>query len=186
MMAPRTFAPSSRVDDKRTRPAPAPAIGAERAFDPSGRGTLYWTSTARSALRPVLLHLRRTGDLPDKNAEMLVPRWVCTSLHNTVRKVCSPTIHDTASLRGVLVYHQYGFPQRLDRIAQRCRDRGLFLIENNVNCVFNGQRPGGLGEAGLAKSGITSGMIRLSIGIEDFEDIKADMELGFTAALNLG
>lgn len=42
-----------------------------------------------------------------------------------------------------------------------------------------------LGEEGLAKSGITSGMIRLSIGIEDFEDIKADMELGFTAALNL-
>lgn len=41
-----------------------------------------------------------------------------------------------------------------------------------------------LGEEGLVKSGITPGMIRLSIGIEDFEDIKADMELGFTEALN--
>ena len=39
-----------------------------------------------------------------------------------------------------------------------------------------------LGEAGLANHGISPGMIRLSIGIEDFEDIKADMELGFAAA----
>ena len=39
-----------------------------------------------------------------------------------------------------------------------------------------------LGEAGLVKHGISPGMIRLSIGIEDFEDIKADMELGFKAA----
>jgi O-acetylhomoserine (thiol)-lyase len=39
-----------------------------------------------------------------------------------------------------------------------------------------------LGEEGLLKAGISLGMIRLSIGIEDFEDIKADMELGFRAA----
>ena len=40
-----------------------------------------------------------------------------------------------------------------------------------------------LGEAGLVKHGISPGMIRLSIGIEDLEDIRADMELGFEAAL---
>ena len=41
-----------------------------------------------------------------------------------------------------------------------------------------------LGEEGLTKSGITLGMIRLSIGIEDFEDIRADLDLGFKAALS--
>jgi O-acetylhomoserine (thiol)-lyase len=40
-----------------------------------------------------------------------------------------------------------------------------------------------LGEEGLRDAGITPGMIRLSIGIEDFADIKADLELGFKAAL---
>lgn len=40
-----------------------------------------------------------------------------------------------------------------------------------------------LGEDGLVKHGISPGMIRISIGIEDFEDIQADMELGFKAAL---
>ena len=40
-----------------------------------------------------------------------------------------------------------------------------------------------LGEDGLRDAGITPGMIRLSIGIEDFEDIKGDLELGFAASV---
>ena len=32
------------------------------------------------------------------------------------------------------------------------------------------------------KAGITPGMVRLSIGLEDLDDIKSDLELGFTAA----
>jgi len=39
-----------------------------------------------------------------------------------------------------------------------------------------------LGDEGMRDAGINPGMIRLSIGVEDFEDIKADMELGFKAA----
>jgi O-acetylhomoserine (thiol)-lyase len=39
-----------------------------------------------------------------------------------------------------------------------------------------------LGEAGLRGAGITPGMVRLSIGIEDISDIIADLERGFKAA----
>ena len=39
-----------------------------------------------------------------------------------------------------------------------------------------------LGAEGRRKAGITDGMIRLSIGIEELADIRADMELGFEAA----
>ena len=39
-----------------------------------------------------------------------------------------------------------------------------------------------LGEDGLRSAGITPGMVRLSIGIEDINDIIADLESGFTAA----
>lgn len=146
MTSRRNFAPPPLAETAEDAGALAP----ERAYDPSGRGSVHWTSTARSALRPVLLHLRRTGALPDKNAELLVPRWACNSLYNTVQKVCFPTIQDTPSLRGVMVYHQYGFPQRLDLIAQRCRERGLFMIENCVNCIFDGASTHGMGETGLA------------------------------------
>lgn len=39
-----------------------------------------------------------------------------------------------------------------------------------------------LGEAGLRGAGITPGMVRLSIGIEDISDIIADLQRGFRAA----
>ena len=39
-----------------------------------------------------------------------------------------------------------------------------------------------LGDEGMRNAGINPGMIRLSIGIEDFEDIKTDLERGFAAA----
>jgi len=41
-----------------------------------------------------------------------------------------------------------------------------------------------LGEEGMRDAGINPGMIRLSIGIEDISDIKADLEQGFSAAKN--
>jgi len=39
-----------------------------------------------------------------------------------------------------------------------------------------------LGDEGMRNASINPGMIRLSIGIEDFEDIKTDLERGFAAA----
>lgn len=43
-----------------------------------------------------------------------------------------------------------------------------------------------LGPDGRRAAGITDGTIRLSIGIEDLDDIIADLELGFAAAAHLG
>ncbi|WP_334169337.1 PLP-dependent transferase, partial [Timonella senegalensis] len=39
-----------------------------------------------------------------------------------------------------------------------------------------------LTEEQLLAAGITPGLVRLSVGIENIEDILADLELGFTAA----
>lgn len=158
-----TFAPARRALADGSSGEPR-SDDVKRAFDPSGQGNVIWTSTARSALRAVLLHFRQLRSLPDKNAEMLVPRWACTSLYNTIHKVCFPTIQDSSSLRGVLVYHQYGFPQRLDIIAQRCRDRGLFMIENCVNCAFDGPSPHRMGETGLASIFSLPKMFRTVLG----------------------
>lgn len=158
------FAPVQRTSSRFAARIRAHADAADMAFNPSGRGKVFWTSTARSALRAVLLHLRSTGALPDAHAEILVPRWACTSLYNSINKVCFPTIQDTPSLRGVLVYHQYGFPQRLDVIAQRCRDRGMFLLENSVNCVFDGPSVGGIGEFGTANIFSLPKMFRTNLG----------------------
>lgn len=95
----------------------------------------FLTLCARSALRVILLHLRQTGELPDKNAEVLVPQWICNAAYQTFHKLCFPTNRPTSRLRGVFVYHQYGFPQNMQAIEARCAEEGLFIIENSVNCV---------------------------------------------------
>jgi O-acetylhomoserine (thiol)-lyase len=39
-----------------------------------------------------------------------------------------------------------------------------------------------LAEAEQAASGVTPGLVRLSVGLEGLEDLKADLEAGFRAA----
>ena len=63
MTATLTFAPSRRTVIKPLGSARARPGDIARIFDPSGRGSVFWTSTARSALRPILLHLRRNSHL---------------------------------------------------------------------------------------------------------------------------
>jgi hypothetical protein len=160
MTAMLTFSPSPLPSGSAERAATAE----ERAFDPSGAGTVHWTATARSALRAILLHLRATGRLEGADSEVLSPRWVCLAFYKTVQGVGFPTLQDSPGLRGVVAYHQYGFPQRLDLIAQRCRDRGLFLIENCVNVAFDGPSPYGMGETGLASVFSLPKMFRTVLG----------------------
>lgn len=95
-----------------------------------------WTMTlcARSALRAMLLYLRETGVLADKTAQILTPQWACTTLYQTFHKLCFPANRPNRDLSGVMIYHQYGFPQNMAAISERCREDGLFVIENSVNC----------------------------------------------------
>jgi len=92
------------------------------------------TLCARSALRAILLYLRDSGVLADKTAQILAPQWACTTLYQTFHKLCFPANRPNPDLRGVMIYHQYGFPQNMKAISERCQEDGLFVIENSVNC----------------------------------------------------
>ena len=96
-----------------------------------------WVQTlcGRSALKTILLYLEKKGILEGGSAQILVPQWTCNSVHQTIQKVCFPSNRVTKGLRGVMIYHQYGFPQNMVAIDERCAEEGLFVIENAVNCV---------------------------------------------------
>ena len=97
-----------------------------------------WVQTlcGRSALKCVLLYLRITKQLESRTAQILMPQWTCNAVHQTCHQLCFPTNRPTPGLCGVMVYHQYGFPQDLKAIDARCTEQNLFVIENSVNC-FN-------------------------------------------------
>jgi len=96
-----------------------------------------WVQTlcARSALRILLLYLRETRVLADKNEQVLFPQWICNTVTQSSQALCMPTNRPTDALRAVMVYHQYGYPQNLKAIEERCAEENLLVVENSVNCV---------------------------------------------------
>ena len=77
-----------------------------------------WVHTlcARSALKGILGYLSVAGRLVGSNPQILVPQWTCNSVHQTIQKICSPSNQKTSGIVGVMVYHQYGFKQKLKAI----------------------------------------------------------------------
>lgn len=113
---------------------------------------VLYTGSGRAALRIILEYLTARGVIVDKNAQVLVPQWLCQSVINTMHRFCFPTLTISKNLRGVMVYHQYGFPQNMDEICSFCGENNLFLIEDCANVYesyYNGRRLGTFGMAAI-------------------------------------
>lgn len=110
------------------------------------------TGSGRAALRIILEHLTSQGILSNKNDEVLVPQWLCQSVLHTMHRFCFPTVTVNKNLKGVLVYHQYGYPQNMDEICDFCDENNLFLIEDCANVYesyYKGKHLGTFGVGAL-------------------------------------
>ena len=113
---------------------------------------VIYTGTARAALRIVLDYLRSRGIIENKNGEVVVAQWMCTSVYHIMHKACFPMLAPTGNTKGVMPYHQYGFPQNMDAIMDAARQHRWFVIENCVNVFdssFKGRRLGTFGMASI-------------------------------------
>lgn len=109
---------------------------------------VLYTGTGRAALRIILEYLTAKGVIDDKNAQVLFPKWLCQSVVHTAQRFCFPTLAISKNLKGVMAYHQYGFPQNMDEICSFCDENSLFLIEDCANVYesyYNSRRLGTFG-----------------------------------------
>ncbi len=114
-------------------------------------GVIY-TGTARAALKIILDFLKSRGEIEDKNTEVIISRWLCTSVYQVMHKVCFPVLSPSSNTKGIVVYHQYGFPQAMDEILSEAKDNKWFVIENCVNVYesyYKGRRVGTFGLAAI-------------------------------------
>jgi len=111
---------------------------------------IIYTGTARSALSIILDFLKIENIITNKNSEILVPQWMCTSLYQSMHKKIFPTLTPSKNTRGVMVYHQYGFPQDMDVIMDIAEQRNWFVIENCSNVYESYYKGRKLGSFGLA------------------------------------
>ncbi|MBI4283291.1 MAG: DegT/DnrJ/EryC1/StrS family aminotransferase [Chloroflexi bacterium] len=110
------------------------------------------TDSGKAALFILLSYYRSIGRIEDKNSEILVPRWIGAWVYNILLKSCFPHIEPNPRIRGIVLYHQYGYPQQMDEIMALAAAKGWFVVEDCAHAIrsFLGtQRLGLIGDAGI-------------------------------------
>ncbi len=113
-------------------------------------GYFLSTATGRSATFHILNYLRKTGIIKDKNSPIIVPKWLCISFLQLIRKHCSPILKHDSSARLAIVFHQYGFPQNMDEIMDYCSRKKIIVIEDCAHLFEGYYKRKRLGTFGLA------------------------------------
>ena len=67
-------------------------------------------------IHQALQFFKSKGIIQNKNAEVIVPQWIGTAVYEQVLKTCMPAFELSERSTTLLLYHQYGFPQKLDEV----------------------------------------------------------------------
>lgn len=112
-------------------------------------GVVY-TNSARVALGIILDYLKSEGQIGNKNTEVLVSQWICIGVSQFMHKKCFPSLSASKHTKGIIIYHQYGFPQNMDEILPVAEYNNWFVIESCVNVYESFYKGRQLGTFGLA------------------------------------
>ena len=116
------------------------------------RKHMQYVFAGKSALSLVLRYLNAQNILPDKSVQVLVPEWLGTWVYMIMHNYCFPTTVMNKKVRAMLVYHQWGFPQRMEKVTAYARRHRLFLIEDCAHAIdsaYKGKRVGTFGNASI-------------------------------------
>lgn len=113
---------------------------------------IVYTFSGKSAIAILLRYFRSIGDLGSRADQILVPHWLGGWVYMSMHEYCFPTTTLNSLVKGIFVYHQWGFPQNMDDIMEFCRQNGLFCIEDCAHAFksyYKGKRVGTFGNASL-------------------------------------
>jgi dTDP-4-amino-4,6-dideoxygalactose transaminase len=113
---------------------------------------VIYTFSGKSSLALLLRYYRQSGKLKNKSEQVLVSPWMGYWIYMTMDKFCFPTTVFNENVRGILLYHQWGFPQKTDEILSFCKEKKLFCIEDCAHAFqsfYQGKRLGTFGDASL-------------------------------------
>lgn len=121
-------------------------FGGDRDFE------VVYTNSGKAALHIALAYYRSIRRIEDKNASLWAPQWIGAWVYNIAQKLCFPSIAPSSQTRGVMVYHQYGYPQKMDQILDLAREKHWFVIEDCAHAIRSyesGRRVGLIGDVGI-------------------------------------
>ena len=104
-------------------------------------------SSARAGLYLILKHigLWRTD-------HVLVPDFLCRSVLYIINLLGFGVQEANARTKAIFVFHQWGYPQRMDIIMEEARKRGWYVIEDCAHAfgsMYRGRMVGSFGDAAI-------------------------------------
>ena len=123
------------------------APDASRAEHLNGK-TFRFLGSGKAAVAMILEYLRSTGELPNKMAEVVVPAWISNPVYHQVNWFGFPTLQAGPDAKAIVIYHQYGFPQDLDRLLPLAAERRLIVIEDCAHAPASSYKGASLGSFG--------------------------------------
>lgn len=108
--------------------------------------------SGKSALSLLLQYYRYNGILKNKSEEVLVSKWLGTWVYMIMQKFCFPTVTISKGVKILLVYHQWGFPQNMDKIMAFAKAQNLVVIEDCAHAFesyYKSKRVGTFGNASI-------------------------------------
>ena len=68
--------------------------------------------------------------------EILVPPYLGHCVLSAISRIAFPTMSPSERTRAVLVFHQFGFPQQLDKIESVASDKNWIILNDCANTLF--------------------------------------------------
>src|ERR1035437_3947785 len=98
------------------------------SYEVPGRNFSY-TGSGKAALSVILRHLAKTGVFANKMSTIHIPSWLGTAVSQTVMEHAFPVTTPDRDSKVIMPYHQYGFPQDMDKVLDYASGNGAVVIE---------------------------------------------------------
>ncbi len=116
---------------------------------PQSLNHIQFTGSGKGSIALVLGHLKEKGIINNKLDEVLVPDWLGYWVYNQIQPFAFPAKAFSNRTKVIFVYHQYGFPQDMDKILEFARAKQLIVVEDCAHALgsqYKGKPLGSFGD----------------------------------------
>lgn len=105
--------------------------------------------SGKGAIAIILRYLIEKKIISNKLDEILVPDWIGYWVYNQIQPFAFPVKRFSDKTKAIIIYHQYGWPQDMDKILRFAKEKNLIVIEDcahALNSYYKGKQVGTFGD----------------------------------------
>lgn len=117
--------------------------------EPEALAGIQVVGSGKGAIALILKYLLDQGIIKNKLDEVMMADWLGYWVYNQVQSLAFPAKNFSDRTKAIFVYHQYGFPQDMDKILEFAHDKKLILIEDCAHAIasyYKGKLLGSFGD----------------------------------------